>query len=47
LLSTLFAVEDEDAVLLISPWIQAIELLLEKEYIERVDGIQDTFAYVA
>ena len=26
---------------------QAIEHLLEKEYIERVDGTRDTFAYVA
>lgn len=26
---------------------QAIETLLEKEYIERADGTRDTFTYVA
>lgn len=28
-------------------FVQAVETLLEKEYIERVDGSKDTFAYVA
>ena len=28
-------------------WTQAIDTLLEKEYIERVDGTRDSFAYVA
>ena len=27
--------------------LQAIDHLLEKEYIERVEGTRDTFAYVA
>ena len=27
--------------------VQAIDHLLEKEYIERVEGTRDTFAYVA
>jgi hypothetical protein len=35
------------AVSLIWRWTQAIETLLEKEYIERVEGTRDTFAYVA
>lgn len=26
---------------------QAINILLEREYIERIDGSTDTFAYVA
>jgi len=32
---------------LICVFVQAVETLLEKEYIERVDGSKDTFAYVA
>jgi cullin 1 len=28
-------------------WTQALDTLLEKEYIERVDGTRDSFAYVA
>jgi cullin 1 len=47
LLSPLFAAEAEDGVPLTSRWTQAIDTLLEKEYIERVEGSSDTFAYVA
>ena len=46
LLSTLFGVEIEGAVLLLWHWTQAIEMLVEKEYIKHVDGTQDMFTYV-
>lgn len=32
---------------LVNNRLQAIDTLLEKEYIERVEGTRDTFAYVA
>lgn len=36
----------EGIELLTSCWIQAIDTLLEKEYIERVDGTRDMLNYV-
>ena len=43
----LSVVEGQVAEKLILRCPQAIDTLLEKEYIERVDGTRDSFAYVA
>lgn len=34
-------------IVIINSSLQAIETLLEKEYMERVEGSKDTFAYIA